>query len=105
MNTRAFKIPLGAFVLLFFLGCCAAYFSCPVIVLTSDTPLWESEYDAARQGTIFPGDGTPRGQMKAGDRLRVIWSVYGKDYRAHFVVAPHRQRGWVLFEQQGVPPH
>ena len=91
---------------LFVFACgCWAYFSCPTIVITSDTPLWESEYDAARVGTFYPGEGTPRRQMKAGDRLRVLWSVYGKDYRAHFVVEPHGQRGWVCYGQHGVPPH
>src|SRR5215213_474842 len=76
---------------LLILGSCWAYFSCPLIVLTSDALLWESEYDASRQGTYFPGPGIPCGEMKAGDRLRVLWSVGGKDYRAHFVVAPHQQ--------------
>jgi hypothetical protein len=79
------------------------YFTRPVIVLTDDTPLWSSEYDASRQMTTFPGPGMPLGEMKTGDCLRVLWTTDGKDYRAHFVVGPHWQKGWVLYGQRGMP--
>jgi hypothetical protein len=102
MSARRFKISLSVLVALLLLGSGWAYFSSPVVVLTDATPLWESEYDASRQGTFVPGPGIPRGIMATGDRLRVLWSADGKDYRAYFVVAPHWQRGWVLFGQHGV---
>ena len=35
------------------------YVSLPVIVTTDATPLWQSEYDASRQFTTYPGPGTP----------------------------------------------
>jgi hypothetical protein len=104
MSARRFKISLSVLVALLFLGGGWVYFSCPVVALTDATPLWESEYDASREGTIFPGPGIPRGTMAAGDRLRVLWTSDGKDYRACFVVAAHWQRGWVLCGQDGVPP-
>jgi hypothetical protein len=100
MRRRIIISILGGLLLF---GVCA-YFSRPLIVLTDDTPLWRSEYDASRQKTLFPGTGTPLSNMKAGDRLRVLWVTDGKDYRAYFVIAPHRQRGWVLFGQHGVTP-
>jgi hypothetical protein len=103
MNTRRIKISIIVLFVLLSLGGCWAYLSCPVLVLTKATNLWESKYDASRQFSIFPGPGTPSGQMKTGDRLRVLWTVDGKDYRAYFVVAPHGQRGWVLYGQDGIP--
>jgi hypothetical protein len=93
MTARITISILGGLLLLGGLG---AYFSRPVILLTEDTPLWESEYDASRQMTIVPGPGSPLAKMQAGDRLRVLWVTHGKDYRAYFVVGPDGQRGWVL---------
>jgi hypothetical protein len=79
------------------------YASRLTVSVIDNTLLWASEYDAARQTTIFPGQGNPLAQLKAGDRFRVLWTVYGKDYRAHLVVAAHWQRGWVLSGQHGLP--
>src|SRR5258706_8694098 len=74
----------------------------PVIHVSDDTPLWSTEYDASRQATIHPGPGTPLAQLKAGDRLRVLWIAQGKDYRAYLVIGPHWQKGWVLYRQRGL---
>src|SRR5262245_28782112 len=72
------------------------YVSLPVIVVTCDILLWRSEDDASLQGTTYPGPGTPLSQVEAGDRVRVLWDTYGKDYHAYFVVGSHWQRGWLL---------
>jgi len=77
------------------------YCSRPCIRLTSDTLLWSTEYDASRQASIYPGPGVPAGHVKAGSRLRVVWTAEGKDYRAFLVVGPHWQKGWLLFGQEG----
>jgi hypothetical protein len=77
------------------------YFSRPVIEVTEDTLLWRSEYDASRQATSYPGPGMPRAVLKSGDRLKVLRTVYGKDYLAYFVVAPHWRKGWLLYGQRG----
>jgi hypothetical protein len=78
------------------------YFSRPIVVVADEAPLWSSEYDASRQSTIFPGPGTPLGYLKAGTQLRVLWSVYGKDYLAYVVVARHLGKGWLLCGQKGI---
>ena len=51
------------------------YVSLPMIVVTDDTPLWQSEYDASRQFTDYPGPGTPLSQIEAGERVRVLWDT------------------------------
>lgn len=80
------------------------YLSCPVITVTATTSLWESELDAARDGTIWPGPGKGRAQVHPGDRLRVVWRAEGKSYYAYFVVGPRCRSGWVKYGQDGVPP-
>ena len=89
-------------VILVLAGAALFYLSRPVVIAKEDTPLWESEYDESRQGTIFPGSGTPLGQLKAGDHLRVLWDKYGKDDHALFVVGPHWRKGWMLDRQDGI---
>ncbi len=37
-----------------------------------------------------------------GDRIRIVWIKYGKDYKAAFVVTPDLQSGWVLTTQDGI---
>ena len=78
------------------------WLSRPVIEVKAATPLWACEYDASRQGTIYPGTGTPLLQLTAGDRLRVVWDTYGKDYHAFFVIGPNCTKGWVLHGQEGL---
>jgi hypothetical protein len=85
-------------------GVTALYLSRPVIVVTESTPLWDSEYDASRQGTNSPGTGTPLTHMKVGERLRVILETDDKDHRAYLVLGPHWQKGWVLYGQRGIKP-
>jgi hypothetical protein len=80
------------------------YASRPVIHVTDGTPLWLTEYDASRQATMYPGPGTPVAQLKAGDRLRVLWAAQGKDYRAYLVIGRHWQKGWVIYGQRGFAP-
>ena len=81
-----------------------SYAALPVIHITDGTPLWSTEYDASRQATTYPGPGTPRAHLKAGDQLRVLWTAQGKDYRAYLVIGPRLQRGWVLYGQRGFAP-
>lgn len=81
------------------------YRSRPVLVVTEDSPLWASEYDAYRQGSLHPGRGVPQGQMSSGEYLRALWITEGKDYRAAFVVRDGGRSGWVLLWQRGIAPH
>lgn len=78
------------------------YLSRPVLYVSQDTPLWGAEYDASCESTIYPGPSTPLGDIRAGARLRVLWTAQGKDYRAFFVFAPGCPLGWVLYGQNGI---
>jgi hypothetical protein len=99
MMKRGITISIGALLLLCVLG---FYFTRPMIVVTKETPLWKTEYDASRQFTIHPGPGTPASELETGDRLRILWTTGGKDYRAYFVVG-RGSKGWVLYGQRGIP--
>ncbi|MES2470602.1 MAG: hypothetical protein V4675_25130 [Verrucomicrobiota bacterium] len=79
------------------------FFSRPVVVLSENSPIWTTEDDASRQGTIFPGPAPqPKRTLMQGDRIRIVWIKYGKDYKAAFVVTPDLQSGWVLTTQDGI---
>ena len=79
------------------------FVSRPIIMVRNATPLWATEYDASRQHTIYPGPGTPLSRLRSGDRLRIVWDTYGKDYWAFVVLGPKCQFGWVLYGQDGIP--
>ena len=67
-----------------------------IVVVDAPTPLWATEYDAARQGTIKPGPGAPIGTLAAGEKLPVVTSKDGKDYWAVEVRAKDGRLAWVL---------
>jgi len=98
--TRSLKLLLIAGLLA--VGALFWFFTRPVITLSDDSPIWSSEDDAARQGTIFPGPVTSKAILKKGDKIKVVWVKYGKDYRAAFVLAPDFQTGWILTTQRGI---
>jgi hypothetical protein len=75
------------------------YVTRPVVAVSADTEIWKSEYDAA-----YPGPHTPLVHLRQGEKLRILWVTYGKDYCAYYVAAPQGQRGWVLYGQVGIPP-
>jgi hypothetical protein len=77
-------------------------FSRPIVVLSADSSLWTTEYDASRQKTIYPGPANPKAELKQGDTIRIVSVKYGKDYKAAFIVAPDWQHGWILTTQEGV---
>ena len=78
------------------------FFTLPVVTLSGESPIWSSEDGAARQGTIFPGPVAPKAILKKGDKIKITWVKYGKDYRAAFVLAPGFQTGWILTTQKGI---
>jgi len=82
----------------------AWYHTRPEIVVTDITLLWASEYDAYRQGSSHPGPGIPKAQMNSGEHLKLLWSTFGKDYLAFFVIRPSSQIGWILYGQPGIAP-
>jgi hypothetical protein len=85
-------------------GFAAWFLTRPVIVVAEKSPLWASEYDASREGTTHPGPGVPKEQLRAGERLKVVWDTYGKDYLAFCVVRENWHVGWVLYGQPGIAP-
>jgi hypothetical protein len=78
------------------------YLARPVLITTASISLWGSEDDAAREGTTFPGPAIPVTTINSGARLRILWTVYGKYYRAYFVVGPSWKTGWIRDGQDGV---
>lgn len=84
------------------IGIAIWFFSRPVIALSTDSPLWTTEDDAARQETVYPGPASPKEVLKEGDKIRIVWIKYGKDYKAAFIVGPGIKNGWILTTQKGV---
>lgn len=80
----------------------AWFFTRPITVVTGESELWSSEFDAYRRGSFFPGAGTPKERLRRGERLRVLWTAQGKDYQAALVIRQNWERGWVQLWQQGI---
>lgn len=79
------------------------FFTRPTVVLSGDSPLWTTEYDASRQKTIYPRPADPKAELKQGDTIRIVLVKYGKDYKAAFIVGADWQHGWILTTQEGIP--